>query len=180
MASEETQTCELCMHDMQETSFWVLLSARAVSDSGGSRALHLALRDVSALRMMRDLLAASEERYRSLAEDMPLFMATALPTGILTYVNATLADCMGDSQQNLVGQNCLDFLSDEDRSRARSLLARLAPDQPLATHKQRWVAADGRERVQQWTVRGFFGDKKKLLRLQAIGQEITAVHAHES
>jgi PAS domain S-box-containing protein len=180
MASEETQTCELRMHDMQETSFWVLLSARAVSDSAGLREMHLALRDVSALRTMRDLLTASEERYRSLAEDMPLFMATALPNGLLTFVNGTLAELMGDSQQNLVGRNCLDFLNAQDKARARSLAARLTPKQPVATHEQRWTAADGQDRAQQWTVRAFFSDAEKLLRLQAIGQNITLVNTHES
>jgi PAS domain S-box-containing protein len=180
MASEATQTCELRLHDVQETSFWVLLSARAVADSDGSREMHLALRDVSAMRTMRDLLTASEERYRSLAEDMPLFMATALPNGLLTYVNGALADCMGDSQQNLVGRNCLDFLNVEDQARARALVARLTPKQPVATHERRWTAAEGHDRAQQWTVRAFFGEAEKLLRLQAIGQNITLVNTLES
>jgi diguanylate cyclase (GGDEF)-like protein/PAS domain S-box-containing protein len=180
LGSEETKSCELRIHDVQQTPFWALLSVRAVVGNDGTHNLHISLRDVSAFRLTRDKLVASEERYRTLAQDMPLYVVATLPDGTLTYLNDAFAGLVGVHAHDLVGRNYFEALSAQDKARAEALLASLTPEHPVATHEQRWTATDGQERTHEWTVRGFFDDARKLLRLQAVGQDITAVKAYQS
>jgi C4-dicarboxylate-specific signal transduction histidine kinase len=50
-------------------------------------------RDISERKRAELMQEESEERYRRLAEDMPLFIATSLPDGTLTYVNSASRRC---------------------------------------------------------------------------------------
>ena len=171
--SRETQSCELRMQDAQGTQFWASLTANTQLDSNGKWELRLMLRDVSAKQVLQDKLQESEDRYRVLAQDMPLYVSAFLADGTLTYVNATLAELVGTSPEQLIGRNYFDYLQPDDVAMGKARLAALTPAQSVVTHEQRWTEADGQERIQEWTNRGFFDNSGKLIRLQAVGQDIT-------
>lgn len=130
--------------------------------------------DVTDLKCQQQL-ESRERQYRRLAEDMPLYIATFRPDGTLTYVNPELAHVAGFSQNELVGMNFFQFLSPEDRIRARNYLDGLTPECPQETHEQDHVNKDGSVSRHRWTNRAFFDDHGRLTGFQGVGQDITSV-----
>ena len=119
-------------------------------------------------------LRESEERYRRLAEDMPVFISIFLSDGTLTYVNRALAGWVGTAQTDLIGKNFYDFLLPEDRETVRTLLNAVTPEQPTETHVERCFMPDGSLAWLEWTNRAFFDETGRLTRFQSIGMDITA------
>jgi PAS domain S-box-containing protein len=170
LTASDTQSSELCMNGAQQTPFWASLVVNTAIDSDGVAELRVALRDISAQRLLNDLVA-SEEAYRAMAQDMPLFVSAYLPDGTLTYVNTLLASLVGIPAQDLIGKNFADYLSAEDRRLVASRLSALSPEQADETHEQLFVDSDGKEHIHQWTNRAFFDSTGQMTRVQAVGQD---------
>ena len=115
----------------------------------------------------------SREEYRRLAEDMPLFIASFLPDGALTYVNDALINLVGMTRAELTGKNFYDFLSADDREMVKARLASLTPEEPTETHEQTYRRPGQRDAVHQWTNRAFFDEAGIATRFQAFGTDIT-------
>jgi PAS domain S-box-containing protein len=124
-------------------------------------------------------LKQSREQYMRLAEDMPLFIASFLPGGALTYVNDALVNLVGMTRAELTGQNFFDFLSDADRATVKAQLASLTPESPTETHEQTYRRPGQPEAVHQWTNRAFFDEAGNVTRFQAFGSDITERRHHE-
>lgn len=118
-------------------------------------------------------LRESEELYRRLAEDMPVYISAYLPDGTLTYANAALAEMAGVPREALVGHSFLDLLPSAESELVKQRLRALSPEHPTGTHEERREAPDGSERWQQWSVRTFFDERRQPSHFQAIGQDIT-------
>lgn len=173
IASSETQVCELRVLQPGGRTLWVRLESTAAQELDGVRVLRVVLSDISERRRAEAVLQASEERYRCLAEDMPIYVASFAPGGTLTYVNQALTSLVAISRDELVGRNFFDFLSAEDQALVRARLAALTPEQPLETHEQSYLTPSGAVAVQQWTNRAFFDAAGRAVRFQAIGRDIT-------
>jgi PAS domain S-box-containing protein len=130
--------------------------------------------DITERKRTAKALQESEERYRRLSEDMPVFVTTFLPDGTLTYLNETLAtwDDMTPFE-NIIGRNFFDFLSPADREIVRARLGALTPEQPVETHEERYQRPDGRVVYHEWTNRAFFSADGQPTRYQGIGINIT-------
>ncbi len=130
-------------------------------------------RDISERKRAELMQAESEERYRRLAEDMPLFIATFRPDGTLTYVNNALTRLVGMPREQLTGMNFFEFLSAEDRQMVKARLASLTPEQPLETHEQAYRSPGQGSARHEWTNRAFFDAEGNVTRFQAFGTDIT-------
>ncbi|HJW34832.1 MAG TPA: PAS domain S-box protein [Holophagaceae bacterium] len=131
------------------------------------------VQDITRRKDMEDALRLSETRYRRLSEDMPIFITTFLPSGVMTYVNSKLSASVGMSQEQLTGMNFYDFLSPEEAAIVRLRLDALTPVQPLETHEQRYARPGEKVVFHQWTNRAFFDEEGRATHFQAVGQDIT-------
>jgi two-component system NtrC family sensor kinase len=71
-------------------------------------------------------IAAAEARYRELVEVASDAIYTLDPRGVMTSVNAALAELLGTPRELLVGRSLLPFLDPADQSRVRAHLADVA------------------------------------------------------
>jgi PAS domain S-box-containing protein len=173
ISSGQAQLCELRMTRLDGSSLWVRMESTAARELDGTMVLRVVLSDISASRRAEAVLQASEEQYRCLAEDMPIFVATFDPDGVLTYANEALARSLGMSRGELVGRNMFDFLSADSQIRVRARLAQLTPEHPVDTHEQSHLTMDGMQASNHWTGRAFFDSSGRVVRFQAIGRDIT-------
>ena len=118
-------------------------------------------------------LRESEARYRGLAEDMPVYVSTFAADGTVTFANRWLAAMADAEAATLVGKNMLEFIPADEREPVQHALAALTPEHPVETHEQTHTSADGVTHWQQWTNRAIYDADDKVLRYQAVGQDIT-------
>ncbi|GEM_PF-3505912 len=119
------------------------------------------------------LPAHSNEDYRRMLDDSPVFFSAFLPDGTLTFVNELLARTTGRRMDELIGMRFYDMLPRDEAEKFRERLQRLSPDNPTDTHDQLYTMPDGSKRWQQWTNRAFFDEHGRPVRYQAVGQDIT-------
>lgn len=132
----------------------------------------IAMKDITERITTEEALRASEERYRKLSEDMPIYISTFLPDGTLLYVNQALAVITGHTAEELTGRNFFDFLSDDDRYELKNRLNNMIRKNQTVTHEQIYKGINGNVRYQQWTNRAFF-DGDELKYFQAVGIDTT-------
>jgi len=149
------------------------VTAQLDSNNLPADCLRITLSDISERRQAEASLQKSEEQYRQLAENMPIFIATFLPDGTLTYVNHALLTLVGMSFDELVGQNFYKFLTEDDREMVKVRLALLTPEQPVETHQQLYRTHGRPDACHQWTNRAFFAPTGEIVGFQAIGEDIS-------
>lgn len=171
--STEVRDCELRMRKSDGTTFWGHMTISHVTSESGEQEFRLVVRDIDAHKLQQRKLQESEIHYRTLAEDMPLYVATSLIDGTLTYVNEALASLIDRSPEQATGLNYFEYLSQEDRDMLVPRLAALTPAQPLESHEQPFTTLDGQQRIHQWVNRAFFDADDQITHFQSVGQDIT-------
>jgi diguanylate cyclase (GGDEF)-like protein/PAS domain S-box-containing protein len=166
--------CEVAMQRGDGSEIHVRLDCTQSARLNEEPQVLISIIDITLQKQMDAALQGSEERYRSLAEDMPHFVATFVPGGTLTYVNRALTSLAGLTRDELIGRNFYDFLTAEDCAMLKTKLALLTPDNPIETHVQRYLVDGKSERFHEWTNRAFFDSTGRAVRFQAVGEDITA------
>ncbi len=130
---------------------------------------------LSALKHERDhaALQASEDQFRSLAEGLPVLVCATLADGTITYINEAAATVAGRAPAELIGRSLRGLVDEETRDLIDTTRRVLTAEHPMETHEECRPAADGSVRWYEWTNRGFFDDEGRLLRVQAIGRDVT-------
>jgi len=152
----------------------VLVKKTLYRDKAGNVFLVGVTRDITDRKKAEEALRESEERYRQLSDDMPVFVSAFLPDGTVTYVNKTPTAWNDLAPAEIIGRNYYEFLSPADREMVRGILGALTPEQPIETHEQRYLRRDGKVVYHEWTNRAFFNEQGLPIRYQAVGLDITS------
>lgn len=129
--------------------------------------------DITELKRAEQELKLSEDKFRRLAEDMPVYISAFLPNGELTYANHAIAAFTPFASDELIGKNFLEMLPEQDSENLRKQLSTLTKDNPISRQEQKYVAPNGEVFYHEWINRALFDDSGKLLHYQAIGMNIT-------
>jgi PAS domain S-box-containing protein len=148
---------------------WAETTARRIE--GGQ--IFSITRDITERRQAEEALRASEERYRTVVEDMPALVCRFHADGTLTFVNKHYAEYFGKPRDELEGRNFFQFIPEKDREGVQRHYATLTPQQPAVTYEHQVLAPDGSLRWQRWTDRALFDGRGRAVEYQSIGQDIT-------
>lgn len=118
-------------------------------------------------------LRASENRYRSVVEDLPVLLCRNRPDGIIEFVNTAYCEYFGKPREALIGHNLLELIPAEQRDAVATRLAALTADNPVLTHEHEVLDANGQTRWQRWTNRAICDAHGQVRVLQAFGEDIT-------
>ena len=120
-----------------------------------------------------EVLRKSEERYRTVVEDMPAMICRFLPDGTLTFVNDAYCRYFNKKKEELIKQNFLQFIPEEDHEEVKNRFMSLTMQEPVITYEHQVVVTDGDIYWQQWTDRALFDLQDNLVGYQSIGQDVT-------
>lgn len=130
--------------------------------------------DITQQKKIKQALEKSEVQYRRLAEDMPLLVISFMSNGTITYANSLLAATFSRTQNQLIGTNFFDYLSEIDKTTVLEKMRLLSPESPIESHEHLTILPSGEEVYQRWTNRAFFNAKGEMISMQAVGEDITS------
>jgi two-component system cell cycle sensor histidine kinase/response regulator CckA len=130
-------------------------------------------RDITERQRLEKSLRESEERYRTLVEDMPSLVCRFLPDGTLTFANRRYLEYFNKKLQDLSGQNFFQFIPEEDRESVRRHFLSLSRRHPMVTYEHQVISPQGDLRWQRWTDRSIFDDSGRVREYQSVGLDIT-------
>jgi len=118
-------------------------------------------------------LLHSQQRYRDIAEDMPVLVCRFQSDGALTFVNPLFGRYFAQSLEKLLGMSLFQFIPAEEHERVRSRYLGLTVEHPVTTYYHRVLSPDGSLRWLRRTDRAIFDEHSKLIEYQMVGEDIT-------
>ncbi len=130
-------------------------------------------RDVTERKKMEEDLKKSEERYRSISEDMPAMICRFKHDGTLTFINSFYCEYFNMRHEDLIGKNLFQLISEEEKEFVKSKYLSLNHEKPYITYEYKNTNPDGRVVWQRWTDRALFNEKGEIIEFQSLGEDIT-------
>jgi PAS domain S-box-containing protein len=130
-------------------------------------------RDITERQRLENSLRESEERYRTLVEDMPSLLCRFLPDGTLTFANSRYLEYFNKKSEDLIGQNFFQFVPEQDRESVKRHFMSLSERHPMVTYEHQVISPQGDLRWQQWTDRSIFDDSGQVKEYQSVGIDVT-------
>lgn len=125
-------------------------------------------------------LRDSERRYRQVVEAQTDFILRSRPDTTITFANDALCQTLGMPPTEVVGKRWHDLANPEDLEEdAFKSLAQLTPEKPRFFAENRDRRADGQVGWTQWLNQGIFDGQGRLIEIQSVGRDITALKQAE-
>ena len=126
---------------------WLRAVAAPITDSNG-RVIGAVetLEDITGLIEAQQSLKESEERYRTLVDQLPDYVIVHRD-GILLYVNPAAASRFGYTAEMLVGKPLLPFIAPESHDAVREAIARRMAGKEVPAYEMKIRALDGTDRA---------------------------------
>jgi PAS domain S-box-containing protein len=139
----------------------------------GDRRVVVAHENITERKLAENELRKSEERYRNIAEDMPVMMCRFKPDGTLTFINSFYCDYFGLSHDELLGSNLFALVPGPEQDTVREKYLSLNREKPFIAYEYKTTKPNGEECWQRWTDRALFNEQGETIEYQSIGEDIT-------
>jgi PAS domain S-box-containing protein len=130
-------------------------------------------RDITERKKAEEELQKSEERYRSIAEDMPAMICRFTADGTLTFINSFYCQNFNSTYEKLLGSNLFSLIPENEHELIRNKFLSLDHENPYITYEHKMTHANGVEQWQKWTDRALFDSQGRVVEYQSIGEDIT-------
>ncbi|MCZ4306496.1 PAS domain-containing protein [Zoogloeaceae bacterium G21618-S1] len=157
----------ICIHHCRHAREWTPNEHHLFAEA--ARRVAIAIDLHAAIQALR----ASEIRYRSVVEDLPIMLCRNRTDGTIEFVNQAYCEYFGKPAEALIGQNLLDLIPPSSRDDISHQFLSLNADTPLITHEQEVIDGMGNMRWQRWTNRAICNAQGEVVMLQAFGEDIT-------
>jgi len=137
------------------------------------------IRDISERKLTEEDLIKSEERFRTVIEDMPALICRFLPDGTLTFVNSNYSDYFDKKNKGLIGQNFFQFVPENERDEVKNKFLSLNQKKPMTTYEHQVITPDETLRWQQWTDRAIMDEQGNVVEYQSLGRDVTDLRKAE-
>jgi PAS domain S-box-containing protein len=158
------------------TKHYILAAVSLIKDRNNQPTGAVAVnRDVSEQRGLQEALQQREAQYRAVVEGQTELISRHLPDGTITFVNEAYCRYFGRTREALLGHNLDTFLSPPLADLVHQKFTQLTIDNSVATDEHQEQKADGRFHWLQWTDQGLFDENGRLVEIQSVGRDITAL-----
>ncbi|MDJ0855307.1 MAG: PAS domain S-box protein [Desulfobacterales bacterium] len=124
-------------------------------------------------RQAEEAFVKSEERYRSVVEDLAEFVLRWRPEGRVIFANEAYCRYKGKPKAKIIGRNIEALFSKSAYDQALEIIARLSPDHPTEANDILTWGPDSQPIWEEWTDRGIFDAAGRLTEIQSVGRNIT-------
>jgi len=173
LTDDSWESIELSARRKDGSIFPVLVTAAPIDRAGEPIGLRGILFDTSERKRAEQALRQSEARYRAIVEDQTELISRFAPDGTLTFVNDAYCRYFGETEDQLIGHRFWHHVPTEDQEKFKQHLAKLNPQNLVATIEHRVYTSTGEMRWQQWTDRAIRDDRGNIVEFQAVGRDIT-------
>lgn len=168
----ESQSCELRMVKSGGTSFWVHLVTSAAPDVNGVRVM---LSDISERKCMEEVMHASEQKFRTLAENSPDPIYRYDRDCRRLYVNPIVGKIIGLPVDELIGKSPMDgaILVSEQSRKVMQGIHIVFDSGKLAHTDLDFVAPDGQHRSYSMLLVPERDARGQVVTVLALGRDVT-------
>ncbi len=160
--------CEAAGKKKDGTTFAEEISLTLIEGKG----LICVCQDITERKQVEEALRESEQLYLAIIEDQTELIIRFLPNGIATFVNEAYCRYFGITREEIIGYCFEPLIVEEDREHVNRLVNSISFENPVITIENRVIVAS-EVRWTQWINRGIFDEQGELIKLQAVGRDIT-------
>ncbi|HEY9632025.1 MAG TPA: PAS domain S-box protein [Coleofasciculaceae cyanobacterium] len=129
--------------------------------------------EIARRKELEEELRKSQALYQGIVEDQTGFICRFLPDGTITFVNEAYCDYFGKQKEELLGHKFSSWILVKDAPLLADILSTLNPENPVSTAEYYLTLQTGEAHWHQWTVRALYNEQGHIVKLQAVGQDIT-------
>jgi PAS domain S-box-containing protein len=118
-------------------------------------------------------LKISKEKYRSITEDMIVFICNYDSAFNILFTNKKYQEFYNKSSEQLLNNSFLEFLSKETVGKLKKSLESATPDEPVFEMIQSVTDHSGQKFWQKWINHVSFDHQSQIVQVQAIGEDIS-------
>jgi diguanylate cyclase (GGDEF)-like protein/PAS domain S-box-containing protein len=131
-------------------------------------------RDVTERKHMEETIRQSEERYRTIIEEMEEWYFETNLAGNITFFNDIFANVLGYSQKELTGMNFRDFIKKEDSDSVYRLFNQVyKTGKPTKNFPYEFVRLDGTVTSAEFSIFPKWDKEAKITGFRGVGHDIT-------
>ena len=187
LAGKAAQADDLELHRTNQIVPMEMWATPVLDDRGQVEYAIAAFQDITKRRrseaerhQIEQALAASESRYRQVVQTQSDFILRSLPDTTITFANDAMCRALGQSLEQVIGQQWGDVAYGEDLPTILQHIAALTREHPSFVAENRDRRADDQTGWTQWLNEGIFNDQGHLVELQSVGRDITALKQAEA
>ncbi len=155
------------------SSFHGEINARAVL-LGNERGIQVWVRDVDERKLSEEALRESEEKYRTIIENIEEVYYQVDPAGNYVFLNESAAKSFGYEKDAMIGRNFREFMSKEYADRTFRTFNRVfATGKSESAHALKFLAQDGSERSVEISISPIKNSKGRLTGFRGICRDVT-------
>nr|WP_321513947.1 sigma 54-interacting transcriptional regulator [uncultured Pseudodesulfovibrio sp.] len=154
------------------SSFPVELSLSYYTN-GGREVCVMSGQDISRHKMVEEALREGARLYRAVVEDQTELICRFKADGTLSFINGAYARFFGEDEDEAIGSNVFAHHAPSDRQAVMHWLETANPDQPVLDKEIPLTRHDGEVRWIHWTNRAVFNDREAVIKVQAVGRDVT-------
>ncbi len=140
----------------------------------GKRALVGNFMDITERKQMEEALRASEERYRTILENIEDSYFEMNPVGTFTFVNNSLCHSLGYSREELIGMNYRSYTFEEDVESLNQVYGQVyRTGEPNKGFSHRIVGKDGKLRFIEASISPLQNQEGKIIGFRGLSRDIT-------
>ncbi len=130
-------------------------------------------RDITERKKAEEELQKSEERYRSITEDMPAMICRFQADGTLTFINSFYCEYFNLTYEELIGSNLFSFIPESEHENVQKKYLSLNRENPYVTYEYKSGNVKGIDQWQKWTDLALFDSQGRVVEYQSVGEDIT-------
>lgn len=151
---------------------WLQDQANVREEIDGIMQVYGAFLDITNKKEIEIALEESEIKFKAIVRDQTEMIVRWKPGGIRTFVNQAYCKIFKVKPEEVLGTSFFSVVPKKDLLPLKNRLNSITPDNPISTATELIQLSDGSFGWQEWTDRGFFDKKGKIIDYQSIGRDV--------